>query len=287
MEDVSSCRRDLNFDKSVVDRLNFNSHLGSTSSHLVSVKLEPKNSVNVSNLNIEVVVVQSRSDFVSLFIAFVSNLNLFTFVLPFTTTVYRELSSHNSETNLSLLEISSSDFNKDVLSIASDLGCVRVDERRERKYLSVCIEEYGEFIVTIEDREELLHYVISLVELTKLFSGHAFSLLECLEFNFSRRESFVGDRSLNFIQIVSSHGSKLASSADILMKLVLEINERVVRSKSEVDVTEDASNNVRADRLSFRLYNDLLKRVLNALDFVTGKSGLLSKVAAECSSDSF
>jgi len=152
MKDVSSCRRDLNFDKSVVDRLNFNSHLGSTSSHLVSVKLEPKNSVNVSNLNIEVVVVQSRSDFVSLFIAFISNLNLFTFVLPFTTTVYRELSSHNSETNLSLLKISSSDFNKDVFSIASDLGCVRVDERRKRKYLSVCIEEYGEFIVTIEDR---------------------------------------------------------------------------------------------------------------------------------------
>ena len=140
----------------------------------------------------------------------------------------RELSSHDGEADLSLLEISGGNFNKDVFGVAGDLGSVGVDERRERKDFSVGIEKDREFIVTLKNGQEFLHDIICLVEFAKLISGHAFSLLESLELDFSGRDSLVGDRSLDFVQIVSSQRSELASTADVLMKLILEVDEGVV-----------------------------------------------------------
>jgi hypothetical protein len=61
--------------------------------------------------------------------------------------------------------------------------------------------------VAIEDRQELLHYIIGLVKFTELISGHALGLLESLEFNVSRGDSLVSDGTLNLIQIMSSHRS--------------------------------------------------------------------------------
>jgi len=212
VEDVSSGGRDFDLNDlliTVLDNLlHLNSHLSGTGLDLLGVELKSKNSVDVVNLNVKVVVRHGGGNFLRhVGSVFVNNLNLFAFVLPFTSAVGGELGSHDSKTDLSFLEIHSSDLNEDVLGGTSDLGCVRVDQRRERKDLSVCVVENGEFILTIEDRQELLHDVISLVKFTKLISGHALGLLESLEFNFSRGNSLVSDRTLNFVQIVSSHRS--------------------------------------------------------------------------------
>lgn len=212
VEDVSSGGRDFNlydFLIAVLDNLLYlNSHLGGTGLNLLSVELESKNSVDVVNLNVKVVVSHGGSDFLRhVGSVFVNNLNLFAFVLPFTSAVGGELGGHDSETDLSFLEIHSGDLNEDILGGASYLSCVRVDKRRERKDLSVGVVENGEFIVAIEDRQELLHYIIGLVKFTKLISGHALGLLESLEFNVSRGDSLVSDGTLNLVQIMSSHRS--------------------------------------------------------------------------------
>jgi len=71
------------------------------------------------------------------------------------------------------------------------------------------------------------------------------------------------------------------------MELILEVDERVVRSQGEVDVTEDTSDNVRTNGSSLRLDDNLLERVAHFSNLVARKSLLLSEVAAECGSDSF
>jgi len=84
--------------------------------------------------------------------------------------------------------------------------------------------------VSFENRKELLHDVIFLVFDAEFSSGHAFGLLESLELNVGGGDGLVGDGSSDLIQIVSSHRSELASTADVLMELILEVDERVVRS---------------------------------------------------------
>jgi len=292
VKDVSSSRRNFylnHFGSAVLENFfNFDSHLGSTGFDLVSVELESKNSVDVGDLDIEVVIGHGRGEFFAhVGSVLVSDLDLLAFVLPFSSRVSRELSSKNGEADLGLPEIGGGNLNKDILSIACDLSSIRVDKRRERKDVSVSIEKDRELIVAFQNRQEFLHNIIIFVFNTKVGSGHAFSLLESLELNVSGRHGLVGDGTLNLVQVVSSHRSELTSAADVLMELVLEVDEGVVRGQGEVHITEDASNNVRTYASSLSFDNDLLERVLNFSDLVAGKSILLSKVATECSSDSF
>lgn len=137
MEDVSSSRRDLNLNHLscalFVNLLNIDSHLGGTRLHLVSVQLKAKDSVDVVNLNIKVIVSQRGGDFgLHLGVVLISDLDLLTFVLPLSSTVGGELGGHDGQADLGFLKVHCGNFNENILGLAGDLGSVRVDQRRER-----------------------------------------------------------------------------------------------------------------------------------------------------------
>ena len=79
-------------------------------------------------------------------------------------------------------------------------------------YLQSSVQEFLELVVLTEDFEQF-------------DTVHLFLLLESLEYDILRRVSFIGNGTLNEVIIVSTHRAESSSSANILMKLVLKINE--------------------------------------------------------------
>ena len=77
--------------------------------------------------------------------------------------------------------------------------------------------------------QEFLKLLILFQHLEELRCVHLLGLLECAEHNFLRRTSLVGDRALHLIVVVGAHGTKGSSAANVLVQLVLEVDEGVVR----------------------------------------------------------
>ena len=57
---------------------------------------------------------------------------------------------------------------------------------------------------------------------------------------------------------MSTHGSEGASAADVVVELVLQIDERVVALDVELNVAQNACDNVRSDSEGLRLDDDFL-----------------------------
>lgn len=76
--------------------------------------------------------------------------------------------------------------------------------------------------------KELLEFLVLSQDIKKLDTVHVFLLLECSEHDVLGSMCFVGDWALDVVVVMSSHGAESSSSADVLMKFVLEVNERVV-----------------------------------------------------------
>jgi len=216
---------------------------------------------------------------------FVINLNLFYMMLPFTSAMRRELGGKDGQADLTFQQIGTSDFNEDVLGIKSNFSSLRVDNRWERQNLSISIVEDGVPLFSLEDWQELFHLNIRLEFLEESIGIHGFGLLQCLENNLTGWHCFISNRSLNFREIMSTHGSKSSSSADVLMQLVLQVNERVIRLQIESDVAENATNNEWSDFLSLRLNIDLHEIITLVLDSVSGHL-LNIKVRSEASNNS-
>lgn len=79
--------------------------------------------------------------------------------------------------------------------------------------------------MSIEDRKEFFHFVIGLENFTELHGIHSLGLLESLEYNILGGNGFVCDWAFKLIKIVSSHGGEFTSSADVLVKFVLKVDE--------------------------------------------------------------
>lgn len=123
------------------------------------------------------------------------------------------------------MKISTGHLNENVLSVKRNLGCFRVNDGRQRKNLALSIiEDWIERLI-LNNAEELLEFLVTFKFLEQLLSIHGFSLLECLENNILRLSGFVGNWPLNFVVIMSPHGTKGSSSTDVLVQLVLQVDE--------------------------------------------------------------
>ena len=149
-------------------------------------------------------------------------------MLPLTLTVITELCRENSQANLSLLDIGASNLDEDIAGIRCNLRLLRVNDGRKREHLPVLIVENRVLVEWLKDRQELLHLYVLLEHFEEGCRVHCFSLLECLEDNLIRRQSLVGNRSSNLVQVMRAHRCKRSPSADVLVKFILQVDERVV-----------------------------------------------------------
>ena len=85
---------------------------------------------------------------------------------------------------------------------------------------------------------------------------------------------------------MSSHRSKLPSSADVLMQLVLQVNERVVCGNIEFDVTDHTPHDKWSHLRHFWLHSDLHQFLVLVLD-LKARQLVKTQVASERCSDSF
>jgi len=74
----------------------------------------------------------------------------------------------------------------------------------------------------------LLQLLILSQHIKELNTVHLFLLLQSSEFYVFWRVSFVSDWAVDEIVVMSTHRAQSSSSANVLMELVLEIDERVV-----------------------------------------------------------
>lgn len=82
------------------------------------------------------------------------------------------------------------------------------------------------------------------VELHHFFSVHLLGLVERSKLDVLRRQGLVGERAFDRVQIVGSDGDKGALSCKVLVKLVLEGNERLIARFGEFDIPQDGTGEV-------------------------------------------
>lgn len=150
--------------------------------------------------------------------------------------VARELSSEDGKANLKLVEVSAGHLNEDVLRVEGDLGCLTVDDGRKREHLAGSIVEDGIAWLILDDVEILLKLLVILKNLEELNCVQGLCLLESAEDDVLWSSSLIGDRSMDLIIVVGAHRAESPSAADILMKLVLQVNEGVVRLRVKLDI---------------------------------------------------
>ena len=139
-----------------------------------------------------------------------------------------ELGSENSQADLCLLDVRACDLDKHILRVESDLGRLRVDDWWQGQHLTILVEEDGVLVEWLQDGQKLLHLDIFAEDIKEGVCVHSFGLLKSLEDDLVRGKCFVRDGSSELVQVVGSHGSEGPPSADVLMELVLQVNERVV-----------------------------------------------------------
>jgi hypothetical protein len=69
-----------------------------------------------------------------------------------------------------------------------------------------------------------------------------FSLVKSNELDFFRLQSFVGQRALDSIEIVSTERHQSPFSSKIVMEFVLQVNEAVVTFLGEGNVSQDSTD---------------------------------------------
>lgn len=133
------------------------------------------------------------------------NFHLLDCELVVTGTVRGELASENSEANLNLVEVCSSDLDEDVLGILGDLGSLTIDNGWEGEDLTLAVIEDGVVSLAFNDVKELLKLLIFLQVLEKLLSIHLNSLLKCLEDNILGCAGLVTHGESDLVSIMGSH----------------------------------------------------------------------------------
>ena len=182
-------------------------------------------------------------------------------MLPLTLTVITELSGEHREANLSLLDISTSDLDEDIAGVCSDLCLLRVDDGRKREHLPILIVENGVLVEWFKDWQELLHLYVLLEHFKQGCSVHSFSLLQGLEDDLIRWQRFISNRSSNLVQVMRTHRCKRSPAADVLVKFVLKVDERVVVRDVESNVPQNAGDHTWSHFGSLSLDDNLLEGI--------------------------
>ena len=147
------------------------------------------------------------------------------------------------------------------------------------------IIEYRIPLKVFNDWQEFLHLDITPEHFKQFHCVHALSLFKGLEYNILWWNSFISNWPFDLAQIMSSHGSKLPSSADVLMQLVLQVNERVVCGNIEFDVTDHTPHDKWSHLRHFWLHSDLHQFLVLVLD-LKARQLVKTQVASERCSDS-
>jgi hypothetical protein len=182
---------------------------------LINIESDTKKSGNVFYFNLECFNVEAWGNEVLGLITLVNDLDWLNGELRISLAMLGELGGQDGEDDLAFGEIRSGDLNENVSSVKGDLGAVRVDDWRERQDCSVgVIEDWVNWRV-LDDWQELLKFLIFSQDIEELFTIHGFLLLQSLENNVLWWMGFVRDWPSNEVVVMSSHGAKSPSSADI------------------------------------------------------------------------
>lgn len=114
------------------------------------------------------------------------------------------------------------------------------------RYLDKCFSDYGgHCIFRVVGSIGETHFIQG----HKLLCGVGLIFSQGGELDIFGRSSFVSKRRLQCIQIVRSYSHELSSPTDILVKLVLQIDERDIRSWGEFYIAQDSASKERPDSL--------------------------------------
>lgn len=80
-----------------------------------------------------------------------------------------------------------------------------------------------------------------LVKSHQFLTVHLLGLVKGDKFDVLGRESLVGEGALNSVQVMGTNGDQGSLTGQILMKLVLQGNERLVASLVELHTSEDGT----------------------------------------------
>jgi len=83
-----------------------------------------------------------------------------------------------------------------------------------------------------------------------LISERLFTEIKGLEDDIFGLLGIIDEGTLNAVQIVGTNSNQSSLSADIVMELVLEINETLINTLGEFEVSEDSTNDERSDLAS-------------------------------------
>ncbi len=222
------------------------------------VQFESQSLVDAVYLNSEFLIVQGGGALIETLIALVDDLYLLDGVLVLALAVGGELSSEDGEAYLDLVEVSACHVDEDVLGIHTDLGGLRVDDGWQGQHGPVGIIEHWVLLMWLQNGQVLLEFLVCAQLGEQLLSIHGLSLLQGLEYYFLRSHCLVGNRSLNLVVVMRSHGAQGSLPADVLMELVLEVDEGVVGLGVELYVSQDGAHHVGSHGLGLRLHEDLL-----------------------------
>lgn len=182
---------------------------------MINIESDTKKSGNVFYFNLECFNVEAWGNEVLGLITLVNDLDWLNGELRISLAMLGELGGQDGEDDLAFGEIRSGDLNENVPSVKGDLGAVGVDDWRERQDGSVgVIEDWVNWRV-LDDWQELLKFLIFSQDIEKLFTIHGFLLLQSLENDVLWWMGLVRDRPSNEVVVMSSHGAKSPSSADI------------------------------------------------------------------------
>ena len=221
-------------------------------------ELNAKLARNVGHFALELTLVKAGLYLGRHFAVLVDYLDWLDLKFRVTLAMVAELTREDCEANLDLLQIRTSDLNEHILCAHRDLGCFRVDDGRQREDLLLRVVKDWVLGLVSEDGQKLLHFDVILEHTKQLLSVHALSLLKRLEADFGRWMGLVRHREANLVKVVSAHGGERPSSADVVVELVLEIDERIVALHVELDVAEDARDNEWPHFEGLRLHDDSL-----------------------------
>jgi len=84
--------------------------------------------------------------------------------------------------------------------------------------------------------------------LHQLGSGHFGRLVEWLKLDVLGPKSFVGERSLERVEVVRANGNERTLAAHVLVQFFLKIDERLVRLLGKGDVSQHGRDDKRTDR---------------------------------------
>lgn len=185
-----------------------------------------------------------------------------------------EHGNHHAIHNLKLCPVKGSDLNKDIGGVEGNLRVVAVDDRGQGADSALRVIDHRVHGRVANDVQVLAQLLVLLwfvrkysrvnttamvcntyfVESHQFLTIHLLGLVKGDKFDVRGRKSLVGERPLDGIQIVGTNGDQGSLTGQILVKLVLQGNERLIASLVELDTSEYGTRHVGPDLRGLLIY---------------------------------